>query len=161
MEMKLEWVPIEQKDVIHHLMQFYLYDFTEFLDIELEETGKFETYPDLDTFWEQGEGKFAILISFYNKPAGFALVERLDHSLEADYYMTEFFIMKKYRRSGLGSWAAKELFQHYKGKWKVTQLRNNRPAQKFWQKVIGDYTGEEYVEKVLADSGNVSQYFKS
>ncbi|AOZ91055.1 GNAT family N-acetyltransferase [Paenibacillus crassostreae] len=161
MDMRLERVPKENKVIIDHMMQFYLYDFTEFLDIDLEATGKFTAYPDLDTFWELATGKYVFLISADGKPGGFAMVERPFDPVEGEYYMTEFFIMKKYRRSGLGSWAAKELFQTFKGTWKVTQMRNNTPAQKFWQKVIGNYTGGRYTQKSRPNNGNLSQYFKS
>lgn len=161
MEMKLELVPPERKEVIDHLMQFYLYDFTSYLDIDVARNGKFNEYPDLDTYWNNGEGKYAYLITFLNKPAGFALVEQLHDPQEGDYYMTEFFVMKKYRRSGLGTWAAHELFQRHNGQWKVTQVSSNTPAQAFWQKVIRAYTGGDFREKTLLSNGNLSQYFKS
>jgi predicted acetyltransferase len=161
MEMQLELIPIVRKEIIEHMMQFYLYDFTDFLDINVEVTGKFTAYPDLDTYWDHDKGRFVYLIWSYHNPAGFALIERLHNPVEGDYYMTEFFVMKKYRRSGLGSWAAKELFQQYKGNWKVTQMSNNTPAQQFWRKVIGEYTGSDYIEKTRSDNGNLSQYFKS
>ncbi|MHA0857994.1 GNAT family N-acetyltransferase [Paenibacillus sp. CMAA1364] len=161
MDMKLELVPRKRKRVIDHLMQFYLYDFSEYLEMELTDSGDFEGYPDLDTYWDYDHGKYALMISVHNKPAGFALVERLQDSSEGDYYMTEFFVMKGYRRTGVGRWAVNEIFTRYRGNWKVTQLSNNLPAQKFWRKVIGEYTHEDYVEKVHADNANISQYFKS
>ncbi len=161
MEMKLELVPPERKEVIDHLMQFYLYDFTNYLDMDVTATGKFNAYPDLFTYLNNKDGRFAYLISVLNHPAGFALIEQLQNPLEGDYYMTEFFIMKKYRRSGLGTWAANELFTRYQGNWKVTQVSNNTTAQVFWQKVIRTYTSGDFREKTRSDNGNLSQYFKS
>lgn len=161
MEMKLELVPYERKEVIDHLMQFYLYDFTSYLDMDVNARGKFDDYPDLEMYWNHKDGKYAYLITYFNKPAGFALVEELHNPFEGEYYMTEFFIMKKYRRTGLGTWAANELFQRFKGNWKVTQVSSNTPAQAFWQKVISAYTGGDFRQKTRSDNGNLSQYFKS
>lgn len=46
--------------------------------------------------------------------------------------------MQKYRRSGVGTRAAYELFKRFPGRWKVTQVRNNVIAQAFWRKIIGN-----------------------
>jgi len=161
MEMKMELVPPERKEIIDHLMQFYLYDFTSYLDMDVAPNGKFHPYPDLNSYWNNREGRYAYLITVHNIPAGFALIEQLQNSLEGDYYMTEFFIMKKYRRSGLGTWAANELFSRHRGNWKVTQVSNNITAQAFWQNVIRAYTGGDFRQKTRSDNGHLSQYFKS
>ncbi|MFD1887653.1 GNAT family N-acetyltransferase [Paenibacillus wenxiniae] len=160
MALALELVPRSKKRIIREMMQFYLYDFTYYLNIELTDKGRFPEYPDLDEFWSRPGRKFPYLIYSGFHIAGFALVDRLDNG-EADYYMTEFFILHKYRRSGVGTWAACELFRRYPGRWKVTQVSNNLAAQTFWRRIIGEYTEEQYVEKLEPDHGGPSQYFNS
>ncbi|MET3544304.1 putative acetyltransferase [Paenibacillus favisporus] len=161
MEFRLDLVPHKRRQVIYNLMQLYMYDFSRYQDIVVDDNGKFPEYPGIDEYWRRGTGKHAFLISYDKVPAGFALVDRLYDPIEGDFYMTEFFIMQKYRRTGMGTWAAKALFDRFKGRWKVTQIKNNLPAQAFWRKVIGSYTNERYSEKVHPQYGNISQYFSS
>ncbi|WP_339296214.1 GNAT family N-acetyltransferase [Paenibacillus sp. FSL W7-1279] len=159
--MGIELVPKRKQAVIVNLMQLYLYDFTKYLDISVNDQGLFLPYPDLDEFWKKRERKYPYLITFDQRPAGFALIERMDDALDADYYMTEFFVMQKYRRTGLGTWAATRLFAHFQGRWKVTQISSNIPAQAFWRKVIEAYTGGRYEEYIDPVRHNPSQYFNS
>lgn len=154
-------VPARQKHIIENMMQFYLYDFTQFLDFDLNHQGLFAPYPDLDQFWMNRETHYPFLITYMNKPAGFALVERMDDPTEGDYYLTEFFVMKKYRRTGLGTWASYQLFDRLQGRWKVTEVSTNLPAQAFWRKVIRAYTKDRFQERVDPERGNPSQYFTS
>lgn len=160
-DVRLDLVPPKRKKVIENLMQLYFYDFTRFIDLTVNEDGLFPEYPMLDSYWNNQGQKFAFLISKEQMPAGFALVDVLSDPKEGDYYLSEFFIMNKYRRSGLGTWAAQQLFDRFPGKWKVTQVRSNIPAQNFWRGVIQDYTNGSYKEVVHAGHGNISQYFNS
>jgi predicted acetyltransferase len=161
MRLKLEQVQRSRRRVIREMMQLYLYDFTYYLSIDLDDKGRFPEYPGLNQYWSQPGKKFPFLIYADSYIAGFALVDRLQDPLEGDYYMTEFFILKKYRRTGIGKWAAHQLFDRYRGKWKVTQVQTNRPAQLFWRQVIGEYTKEQYREMIHPEYGNPSQYFNT
>ena len=50
--MGIELVPKRKQAVIVNLMQLYLYDFTKYLDISVNDQGLFLPYPDLDEFWK-------------------------------------------------------------------------------------------------------------
>jgi predicted acetyltransferase len=54
--------------------------------------------------------------------------------------------MKKYRKAGVGKAAANTVFNMFKGEWKVAEIEANFPAQKFWRKVIGEYTDGKFEE---------------
>nr|WP_249745392.1 GNAT family N-acetyltransferase [Mesobacillus boroniphilus] len=73
--------------------------------------------------------------------AGFAMVESGNPNV-----ILEFFIMRKFYRRGFGKIAAIKLFDQFPGKWSITQVEKNEPARNFWRKVIGDYTGGNYIE---------------
>ncbi|AIQ64258.1 GNAT family acetyltransferase [Paenibacillus stellifer] len=161
MELGLELVPAERKAIISRLMQFYLYDFTRYLELDVDREGAFPAYPGLEAYWNSGHNKFAYLITCNERPAGFALVDRLLRSKEGEFYMTEFFVMQKYRRFGVGTWAAHRLFDMFQGDWKVSQIRANTPARTFWHKVISEYTGGVFEEKHNSQQGNPSQYFST
>jgi predicted acetyltransferase len=60
--------------------------------------------------------------------------------------MAEFFILRKYRRQGAGTRAARELFDRFPGRWEVAEIPENAPAIAFWRKVIAGYSRGNYEE---------------
>jgi predicted acetyltransferase len=63
--------------------------------------------------------------------------------------MDQFFILKKYRRSGLGKYLAMQVFNHLPGDWEVGQMPENHAAQQFWRQIIADIAGE-FNEHILS-----------
>jgi predicted acetyltransferase len=133
-------VPESQGQIITNLIQLYKYDFSEFAEIgspygEVGPDGRF-TYEGLDNYWRD-DGWFALKVEAEGRLAGFVLVNRwsalnrmLDHSV------AEFFVLRKYRRIGVGSRAAKVLFERRPGRWEIAVARYNKPALSFWRKAI-------------------------
>lgn len=161
MELGIELVPKERKQIISRLMQFYLYDFSRYLDLHVDQDGAYPAYPGLEAYWSSGINKCPYVFRVEGEIAGFALIDRLLRNPEGQYYMTEFFVLQKYRRSGIGTWAAHKLFDMYPGDWKVSQIRANTPARNFWHRVIEDYTGGTFEERFNPKLGNPSQYFST
>lgn len=80
--------------------------------------------------------------------AGFVLV-RAYSQLTGDqgiHDILEFFIMRKFRGRGVGTIVARRTFAQFPGTWEVREHRRNHPAQRFWRRVIADYTGGQYTE---------------
>lgn len=149
---------MNDKEILKNLMQFYFYDFSEFIDAHLEKDGLFGEYKYLDDYWKESS-RFPYLVKLDGKHAGFVLV-RLIHSTEKKYFsIAEFFIMKKYRLSGLGTLVAHEIFHLHNGLWEVFQIEKNEPAQLFWRKIIGEYTNGEFEERI--EDGKIIQAFVS
>ncbi len=73
--------------------------------------------------------------------------------------IAEFFIMKMYRRKGIGMKIAQQVFDLYKGKWLAHQLETNAPARKFWNRVIQDYTKGRFKERL--EKGRTIQEFEN
>ena len=65
--------------------------------------------------------------------------------------IAEFFIMRKYRRRGIGCAVACQIFDRFPGKWEVQQMVSNQRAQFFWRRVIAHYTNGQYHEVTLHD----------
>jgi predicted acetyltransferase len=146
--MDFELIPATRKykSVIENLMQFYLYDFSEYVRYDVGDDGSFQPYPKLKEYWKQ-KNKHAYLVKKDEKYAGFVLVKFIE-SKERNYFsIAEFFIMKKYRREGMGTAVAKQIFDLYNGHWEVYQKENNQPAQIFWNKIINDYTKGRFRER--------------
>ncbi|MFU1797711.1 GNAT family N-acetyltransferase [Paenibacillus azoreducens] len=136
------------KSTLRNLLELYKYDFSEFdPEDDLNENGLYE-YMYLDHYWTE-EGRHPFLFRVDGRLAGFALVRELEaktKDLLPLYEMAEFFILRKYRRSGAGQQAAIGLFDRLPGRWKVAEVESNIPAQKFWRKVIGHYTNGKFEE---------------
>lgn len=139
----LEAVPYKQEQILHNMIQFYIYEFSNFISsIKLEANGAFNHF-DLRDYWTK-ENYHAFFIKFDSELVGFVLVEcglnNHPHSIN------EFFVMRKYNGKGYGAAAATTIFDMFPGSWKITQIPNNYPAQAFWRKVINEYTNGDYSE---------------
>ena len=128
-------VPEEQKFIIGNLLQIYLHDFSEFAGAETPygqlESGTF-AYPHLDTYW-QDASRVPLLIRADGHIAGFALICAWSSlACPLDHAVAEFFIARKFRRTGVGATAAKHIFFSYPGRWEVPVRSDNAPALMFW-----------------------------
>jgi len=146
-----------EKDVIRNLMQFYIYDFSEFIELDVEEDGLFEPYQPLESYWTEPDHRFPWLVKAGDKYAGFVLVRLIETTGDSYFSIAEFFILKKYRRQRMGTEVAEKIFDQYRGKWQVYQKESNRPAQQFWRSVIDGYTNGMFEEKLSEE--RATQYF--
>ena len=144
MAIRIEPILVEQKSVFIQMMELYNYDFSEFSDDDINEYGYFG-YPRIDDYWNE-EGRFPFFIRVDGKLAGLVLVRSCSEytHLTQPHNIAEFFVMKKYRRKGVGKAAAMKIFDMFPGGWEVSQWSNNLPAQKFWKQVISEYTNGNY-----------------
>ncbi len=148
----------EHKEVIKNLMQFYVYDFSEFINLDVEANGLFAAYSNLDDYWKE-ENRFPYIIQKKERHIGFVLVRFIETAQRNYFSIAEFFVMKKYRREGFGKTIAHQIFSFHKGEWEVYQKESNKPAQLFWNKVIDDYTKGDFTERF--ENGRMIQDFKS
>ena len=151
--MEISVVAAERSDhgVIRNLMELYAYDFSEIEGFDVEENGRFPHYP-LDAYW-QDPLRQPFLIRADGRLAGFSLVHgrsRLSGA-EGVWDMAEFFVLRKYRRGGVGTEAAHRIFASHPGPWEVRQRASNAGATAFWRRAIGAYTSSKFTEVVLDD----------
>ncbi len=143
-----------QFKALENLLQLYLYDFEDFLDEEgPDENGWYdpgfepERYMNSDHFW-------AYLGWVDRKLAGFALVsDRVEQRKTHGHYVDEFFVLRRYRRQGIGSTLAAQLFDTHLGYWEVTVVGPNTPAQAFWRKVVNEYSKGRYQDFTIPENG--------
>lgn len=129
---------------MRRMMEFYLYDFSEYDGNDLDEHGCFG-YGDLDYFWFEPTHA-AFLVTVDEKLAGFVLVDNEVAEEDAQRSITEFFVMRKYRRQGVGKQVAFEVFNRFPAKWEVRVIQRNTPAQGFWREAIREYTKDDFKE---------------
>jgi predicted acetyltransferase len=148
----------DHKIVMQNLMQFYIYDFSEYVRYDVEDNGLFAPYPDLNDYWEE-DNKFPYIIKKNDKYVGFVLVKFVSSKDRNYFSIAEFFILKKYRHEGIGKAIAIKVFNLHKGQWEVYQKDSNKPAQIFWNKVISEYTKGQFKERL--DNGKRIQNFEN
>lgn len=144
MDIAVSPVPVAGKPVIARLLEFYIYDFSEYMGWDVDRRGRFG-YRYLDLYWKD-DTRYPFLIEVDGAIAGFALVHVEDGDGKPRTSMAEFFVMRKFRRQGVGQAAAVMLFDRFPGAWEVRQIHPNVPAQRFWRSIIGAYTGGDYTE---------------
>lgn len=141
-----------ERQTLAQLLELYLYEFSAFDDVEIGADGRYG-YVYLDHYWTE-PGRHAFLIQVDGGLAGFALVrtmEKDENPLDSmpettGHAIAEFFVLRKYRRLGVGRTAAQAIFDLFPGRWQVNQDAANLPAQAFWRRVIGEYTGGRFTE---------------
>jgi predicted acetyltransferase len=131
-------VALDDKPVLRHLMSLYLYDFSEFDGADVNEHGLFED-EHLDLYWLES-GRYPFFVRVSGTLAGFVLVR----AMEQGHSIAEFFIMRKYRRQGIGREVARQIFDSFPGWWHVAEMETNMSAQRFWRSVISEYTGGQF-----------------
>ncbi|MDB4995939.1 MAG: acetyltransferase [Myxococcaceae bacterium] len=161
----MDLVPAAPRDkaVLRNLAEYYVYDFSELLGLDVGEQGEFGgdrwdrhfEDPLCHPFFIRVEGKLA----------GFAVHEgrsRLDGKVGVND-VAELFVMRKYRRLGIGQRAAVALFDQFTGPWEVRQVRANVAAAAFWRTVIDRYTRGAFEESALDDEtfrGTVQRFVR-
>ncbi len=133
----------EEAPILTNLLQLYAHDFSEFLDVEIGADGKF-TYNPLPLYWSE-PGRNPFLLRVDGKLAGFALVKEGSavSGNEDAWDLAEFFVLRGYRRRGVGTTAAHKLWRQFPGSWEVRVMQSNVAAQRFWKQVISDFVGGE------------------
>lgn len=131
-EVKLIPIKIDEMPVLENLMALYLHDLSAFADdLKVNSKGKF-VYEGLEYYFKTEELK-PFFIYYGEELAGFILLNSGKYvSMIIDYSVHEFFILKSYRKIGIGTTAIKKIFELYKGKYKILQLSKNKPAIDFW-----------------------------
>jgi len=164
MSVTVEPASAAERTTIANLIELYLYEFSDIDGREIGPDGRF-AYPLLERYWQE-KGRFPFIIRADSKLAGFALVleQRLLDGASAGHLIAEFFILRVFRRRGVGTAAATQLFDQFPGPWWVGEHADNHPAQAFWRAVIGRYTGGAYQEETWCEPDaerGVAQRFDS
>ena len=78
--------------------------------------------------------------------AGFSLIRKYPGDDEC-FDMGQFFVLRKFKRTGIGEQAFRLSVSKHPGKWIIRVLPNNIGAKKFWLKVIKSVANTEVVKK--------------
>jgi predicted acetyltransferase len=133
--------------LLQNLLQLYIHDMSEFFPVELGPDGRFSS-EKLPLYWAEPAGRHAFVIECGGRVAGFALATRGSPATDtaSDLDVAEFFVLRAYRRSGVGRQAAFMLWDNLPGQWVVRVSAANRAGLRFWSEVIRAYTSGVFAE---------------
>jgi predicted acetyltransferase len=132
-DVELVAVTVDRKPVLANLLQLYLHDFCEFRPAELSAQGTFD-YLWLSSYFNAPERE-AYLITSGDRLAGFAMIRCDVEGDEGAWNVSEFFVVRGHRRSGVAREAAGQLFRRHPGVWTLSYLHHNVPAARMWPAV--------------------------
>jgi predicted acetyltransferase len=146
-EVALRFATERDAPLLANLLELYLHDFSETFPLELGPDGRFG-YPRLSSYWLEPGRRFPFVIECGGAVAGFALATRgspftVDPN---DLDVAEFFVMRRYRRQGVGRDAAFLLWDRLPGHWIVRVVESNRRGSAFWPAVVAEYADGKYTE---------------
>jgi predicted acetyltransferase len=148
----------ESDIVLRNLFEHYCHDMAEWFEIDTKADGSYSY--DTSSIWARGLD--AYLAKVGDALAGFALVGPADEWLGdgGGNDVREFFVIRRYRRSGLGQRMAALLWNERPGKWLVRVLELNAPAVLFWRNAISRYSGGVYQEEGRMVKGRPWRFFR-
>lgn len=134
------------RTLLRQLYEHYCHDFSPMTRVDIGDDG----YWTGDDFLDPWPDELHIyLIRVAQRWAGFAWIAWGSYAEPhgpAHFLMDEFFILRKYRRRGVGEWAAVWLFNQYSGVWEVGEIPENVEALQFWRTILGRYTNGQFKE---------------
>ena len=136
----LERVSRSDAATLSNLLQLYIHDLSDvFPNVELGSDGLFK-YDQLPLYWNQPEERFAFLIRSDGNLAGFALAKRGSPATDDPNVLdvAEFFVVRRFRREGVGRDAARLLWRTLQGKWTVRVSEGNKAALLFWAQTVSE-----------------------
>lgn len=144
--------------VLANLFQHYLYDMAEWFALDTQTDGRYAY--STDTIWDRGLDVFFAYAG--DLPIGFGIVGSAQSWIgEADRRdLHEFFVVRRYRRNGVGQALANDVWDRYPGPWLVRVFQGNLPALPFWRRVVAAYSGTRHREEVRTIDGRSWSYFR-
>ena len=143
---------------LQQMLELYQYELS---DIWLQDADSEAKYGyDLQRH-KQGERFHAHVALEESQYVGFALVAPAAVTRKEGSWMEQFFIIKRFRRSGAGYALALHVLGSHPGAWEVGQMPLNHAAQAFWRNVIAKLTSDAYVEVQVTEGwwqGVVQQF---
>jgi predicted acetyltransferase len=147
--------------LLANLLELYIHDLSEaFPAIQMGPEGRFG-YPKLPLYWSEPERRFAFLIHCDGRVAGFVLATRGSPASDDPEVLdvAEFFILRRYRRSGVGRHAAFLLWNRFPGQWTVRVSEGNPAAIPFWAGVTAHFSSGAVVESSRPGNPNAWRVF--
>jgi predicted acetyltransferase len=148
----------ESDVLLRNLFEHYIHDMAEWFEIDTRPDGSYSY--DTSQVWKNGFDAYLVRIG--DSIAGFALVgsavEWLGDTGANDVH--EFFVIRRFRRRGVGQRVATLLWNERPGEWLVRVVESNAPAVLFWRTAVSEYSRGLYEEEGRLIDGRRWQFFR-
>jgi predicted acetyltransferase len=148
----------DELETIENLMQFYMYDFSEWLPLKLGEHGFFSAQPKPD-YWRKPATR-PFLIKVDGELAGFATVDDETHIDLAEHNIGYFFVSRRFRGQGVAKFVVSTLLSRFPGQWQIFHIDANQSARLFWARVVPELTGGEFNRHHLPVEGYPCTFYR-
>ena len=162
---KLHFMPLELRkarpgdfSALQQMLELYQYELSDIWPQDTDAEAKYGYKLERHRRDERFHAHVALEGSQY---VGFALVAPAIVTRKEGSWMEQFFVLKKFRRSGFGRAMALHVFHSHPGLWEVGQMPANLAAQAFWRQVIATATAGTFVEVQVTEGwwqGVVQQF---
>jgi predicted acetyltransferase len=139
-DVTLEVATFRDRPLLENLLELYLHDLSEVFPIEIDNNGRFG-YERLHSYWSEPDRRFPFLVRYRGRIAGFVFVTRGSPVSEDPnvFDIAEFFVMRQFRRHGVGREAAFHAWDHHHGDWTVRVSEGNAGGLEFWSRMTAEY----------------------
>ena len=159
MQIEVVAATADQAPILANLLELYAHDFSEIADLHLNSHGRFG-YAPLPLYWQESQ-RYPFLVKVDETLAGLVFV-RKGSAVSGDervWDMAEFFIVRGYRRQGIGLRVAHAVWRKFPGRWEVRVTERNRAGQAFWGRAIAAFMGLTVEASVGESEGKSWQVF--
>lgn len=158
MPLELRKARPEDFSALQQMLELYQYELSDMYHQDTDAEAKYGYNLDRHRQEDRFHAYVALEETQY---VGFALVAPATVTRKDGSWMEQFFILKRYRRSGAGRALALHVFRNHPGLWEVGQMPANLAAQDFWRRVISVATEGAFVEIQITEGswqGVVQQF---
>jgi len=148
----------ESDVLLRNLFEHYCHDMSEWFDLDTAADGSYSY--DTSSIW--ANEYTAYLAKVGSSIAGFALVgSAAAWTGDAEGHdVHEFFVLRKFRRCGVGQRMAGFVWNEHPGEWLVRVLEVNAPAVLFWRAAVSAYSSGAFHQEPRNIDGQSWRLFR-
>jgi predicted acetyltransferase len=148
----------ESDVLLRNLFEHYCHDMSEWFDIDTIADGSYSH--DTSSIWANQYGAYVAKVG--GSIAGFALVGSAAAWLgdTRSHDVHEFFVLRKFRRRGVGKKMAGLVWNEHPGEWLVRVLEANASAVLFWRVAVSDFSLGAFHEEPRIVDGQSWRFFR-
>ncbi len=149
----------EDEPVLANLLELYIHDFSEFVSLDVGADGRFG-YRNLSHYWRESN-RHQFLVRIDGQLAGFVFVKGgSEISGDAGVWdMAEFFVLRRYRRRGIGTLVARDIWRRFRGVWEIRVMEANNASHQFWGRAVSAFAGRILPSAPVRKDGTLWRVF--
>ena len=146
-ELVLNPATAAEAPLLANLLELYIHELSDVFKLDVGPEGRFG-YAKLPLYFSEPERRFPILFRVAGKLAGFALITRGSPASDDPNVLdvAEFFVLRRFRRAGVGGCAAALLWDRQPASWVLRVSSGNAAGRAFWTPTIANYSAGRYRE---------------